>query len=193
MILSAYSISTNAEWTIRPLIIENIAGITIQPSYAFYPEIIVTSNTLFYTAMLTFGILVLPFIFAEAGLLDDKTDKKAQDYEQGQTLEEAEKTIDNFTAFLKAKIGPKNNLKNTRPAKILKMLTLPAAASFAVVGCCLVVLPHFLVKDGLLTVDPKGVEYIKDYMGVLRGQLLLLGILFLIVSILLIVLYRKNK
>lgn len=193
MVLSAYSISTNAEWTIRPLIIENIAGITIQPSYALYPEIIFTSNTIFYTALLTFGTFVLPFIFAETGLLDDKTEKKAQDYEQGQTLEEAEKTIDRFTDFLKAKIGSKDNLKNARPIKILKTLTLPAAVVFAFGGFCLVVLPYFLVKDGPLAVDPEGVEYIKDYMGVLRGQLLLLGILFLIVAILLIVLHRKNK
>jgi hypothetical protein len=193
IVLSAYSISTNAEWTIRPMIIENIAGITIQPSYALYPEIIVTSNTIFYTALLTFGIFVLPFIFAEAGILDYQTEKKAQDYEQGQTLEEAEKTIDRFSDSLKAKIGSKDNLKNARPVKILKTLTLPAATVFAFCGFCLVVLPHFLVKDGPLTIDPKGVEYIKDYMGVLRGQLLLVGILFLIVAILLIVLHRKNK
>jgi hypothetical protein len=193
LILLGYSISTNSEWTIRPLIIENIAGIAIQPSYAFYPEIIVSSNTLFYATMLTFGILVLPFIFAETGLLDDKTDKMIQDYEQGQTLEDAEKTFDRFTVFLKRKIGSRDNLQNTRTIKMLKKLTVPAAAAFAVVGACLVVLPYFLVKDGPLTVDPQGVEYIKDYMGVLRGQLLLLGILFLIVAVVLIVIYRKYK
>jgi hypothetical protein len=193
MVLSGYSISTNAEWTIRPLIIENIAGITINPSYAFYPEIIIASNTLFYTSILTFGILVIPFIFAEAGLLDYKTDIKAQDYNQGQTLEEAEKIVDIFTAILKFKIGPKCDIKNTRILKMLKKLTIPAASAFAVAGFCLIVLPNFLVKDGPLTVDQKGVEYIKNYMGVLRGQLLLLGILFLIVVILLIFLHRKTR
>ena len=192
MILVGYSISTNSEWTIRPLIIENIAGITIQPSYAFYPEIIISSNTIFYAAMLTFGVLVLPFILAEAGLLDDKTEKNSQDYEQGQTLEDAEKTFDRFTAFLKRKIGPRDNLKNTRTIRLLKKLILPAASAFAIVGCCLIVLPYFLVKDGPPTVDAKGVEFIKDYMGVLRGQLLLLGILFLIIAIVLIIIMRKT-
>ena len=193
LILLGYSISTNSEWTIRPLIIENIAGITIQPSYAFYAEIIVSSNTLFYATMLTFGILVLPFILAEAGLLDDKTDKTTQDYEQGQTLEDAEKTFDRFTVFLKRKVGPRGNLKDTRTVRILKKLTAPIAVAFAVVGAFLVVLPYFLVEDGPPTVDPQGVEYIKDYMGVLRGQLLLLGILFLVVAVVLTVIYRKYK
>ena len=193
LILLGYSISTNSEWTIRPLIIENIAGVTIQPSYAFYPEIIVSSNTLFYATMLTFGIVVFPFILAETGLLDDKTVEIAQDYEQGQTLENAEKTFDRFTVFLKRKIGPRDNLKDTNTVRILKKLTAPVAAGFAVVGACLVVLPYFLVKDGPLTVDPQGVEYIKDYMGVLRGQLLLLGILFLVVAVVLTVIYRKYK
>ena len=193
MILVGYSISTNSEWTIRSLIIENIAGLTIKPSYAFYPEIIISSNTIFYAAMLTFGVLVLPFILAEAGLLEDRTEKNSQDYEQGQTLEDAEKTFDRFTAFLKRKIGPGNNLKNTRTIKLLKKLTLPAASAFALFGCCLIVLPYFLVKDGPLSVDAKGVEFIKDYMGVLRGQLLILGILLLIVAFVLIVIIRKTN
>ena len=93
----------------------------------------------------------------------------------------------------KRKIGPRDNLQNTRTIRILKKLTVPAAAAFAFVGCCLIVLPYFLVKDGPLTVDPQGVEYIKDYMGVLRGQLLLLGILFLVVAVVLTVIYRKYK
>jgi hypothetical protein len=193
LILLGYSISTNSEWTIRPLIIENIAGIAIQPSYAFYPEIIVTTNTVFYATMLTFGVLVLPFILAETGLLDDKTDKITQYYEQGQTLEDAEKTFNRFTVFLKKKIGPRDNLKNTRTIRMLKKLTVPATAAFAFVGSCLIVLPYFLVKDGPLTIDQQGVEYIKDYVGVLRGQLLLLGILFLIIAVVLIVIYRKYK
>ena len=184
----------DSEWTIQSLIIGELAGVPIEPSYAFYPEFTLSSNSLFYASLLIFGIFVLPIVIAETGFLDNSPKQVHNLDEQGQTIVEAEEAFDRFGAFLKRRFNPTKKMRKAKNIKNRKNYTLPLAIIFVILGSCLIGLPYFLIKDGLLTFDPEaGTSYIKDYVGVIRGQLLLLGILLLVVAIVLIIRFRRNQ
>jgi hypothetical protein len=169
LILIGYIMSIDQEWTIQPLIIGD---------FAFYYEFTVSSYSAFFATLLTFGILVLPFILAETGVLDESPDEQPKELE-------AEQSFDRFTVYLKRRFGAIQKIKN---------YTLPIAVTFLILGSCLTGLPYFMIKDGPLTWDPKTeIWFIKDYKGYIRGQLLLAGILFLAIGLVLILLLRRSK
>jgi hypothetical protein len=170
LILIGYLMRIDYEWTVQALIIG---------SFGFYGTFTITSYSALFATLLIFGIFVLPFVIKESGILDDYPDEPPDDLEEeGYTIEEAEKSFDRFAAFLKRRFGP---------LKKIKKFTLPIGIAFTILGSCLVGLPYFFIKDGPLTYDPKTeIWFIKDYKGFLRGQLLLIGILFLVVGLILI-------
>lgn len=194
LILIGYLVSIDSKWRIQALIIQEIAGMPIEPSYAFYNEFNVSSTVMFYASLIIFGIFVLPLILAETGLLGDSSESQ-QDYEdQGQAIEQAEEHFDRFVAYLKKRFGSTKKTKKPKRFTNLQKYALPLAAALVLIGCCLIGLPPFVFKDGESTFDPEaGVNYIENYMGVIRGQLLVLGVLLIVVAVWLVIRFRKNK
>ena len=180
LILIGYLMAIDYEWTVQPLIIGH---------FAFYYGFTISSNTAFFATLLIFGIFVLPFVIAEAGFLDDSSDEHVDNLEkEGYTIGEAEEGFDRFVAFLKRRFGTMKKIKK------IKNYTLPIGIAFTIFGSCLVGLPYFLVIDGPLTWDSKTETlFIKDYKGFIRGQLLLIGILFLVIALVLMLLFRRSK
>ena len=189
--LSVNPLSLDSKWTIKSLIIEKIAGIPIEPSYAFYPEITLTSTNFLYAILIIFGILVLPVTISELGFLDDLNEQ--YDNIPKQSIE-GEETYDRFVSFLKNHLGSLHVLKKAKNIKKIREYSLPLAITSALVGACLILLPPFLIKDGPVTYEiRKGVWWTKAYMGVARGQLLVLGVLLVVITIILVTLYRKKE
>ena len=181
LILIGYLMAINQEWTVRALIIESF-----DPSLGFHSGFTISSYNAFFATLLIWGIFVLPFLIAETGFLDDSPDKQAHNLEEeGYTIEEAEETFDRFVAFLKRRLGSMKKIKN---------YSLPVGITSAILGCCLVGLPHFLFIDGPWTLDPKvEIWFIQDYKGIIRGQLLLIGILLLVIGLILIIHYIRRR
>ncbi|TRO52548.1 hypothetical protein E2P63_03415 [Candidatus Bathyarchaeota archaeon] len=194
--LSINPLSPDSKWTIKSLIIEKISGIPIEPSYAFYPAITLTSTSFLYATLIIFGILVLPVIIAESGFLDISNIQYHDDTEQPI---EGEETYDRFVTFLKRHLSSLNKIEKAKNIRKITKFSLPLATIFIIIGICLIILPPFLIKDGPVALDirktleiGKALQYVKGYMGVSRGQLLLLGILLIIISIFLIRFNRKR-
>lgn len=174
MILIGYLMSINCEWKVQALIIESF-----NPTFGFYEAFTVSSYGAMFATLLVFGIFVLPFVINESGILDDYPDGQNDDLEdERQTIEDAEKSFNRFVPFLKGRFDT---------IKKIKKYTLPIGITLTILGSCLVGLPYFLLKDGPLTYDPKTeIWFIKDYKGFIRGQFLLLGLLFFVLGIILI-------
>ena len=110
------------------------------------------------------------------------------DMEKGQTIEEAEEQFDRFAGFLKSRFGSVNKIRN---------YSLPIGIATAILGGCLITLPSIFlidlerVKRVFETGEFIGQKYwyIAKYYGLIRGQLLLIGILFLAIGTILIVRY----
>ena len=177
LMLMGYLTTIDYEWTVQPLIID---------PFAFYYGFTISSYNAFFATLLTFGIFVLPIVIAETGLLDGYPDEQIDNSdEEGYTIDEAEKAFDRFAAFLKRRFGLIKKIEN---------YTLPIGLAFTVFGSCLVGLPYFYFIDGPLTWDPKTeLWFIKDYKGFIRGPLLLIGILFLVIGLVLMFLFRRSK
>jgi MFS family permease len=177
LISIGYLMSIDCEWTVRALIIS---------SFGFYVTFTISSYSALLATLLTFGIFVLPFVINESGILDNYPDEQPDDFEmERQTVEDAEATFDRFAAFLKRRLSPVKKVKN---------YTLPIGASLTILGGCLVGLPHFLFIDGPWTYDPKAeIWFIKDYKGFIRGQLLLIGLLFLAVGLILVTHHMRHR
>lgn len=189
--LSVNPLSLDSKWTIKSLIIEKIAGIPIEPSYAFYPEITLTSTNLLYATLIILGIVVLPVTIAELGFLDFSN--KQYDDANEQPIE-GEETYDRFVSFLKNHLNSVNVLKKAKNIKRIKDYSLQFAITNVIVGVCFILLPPFLIKDGPVAYEiRKGVWWTKAYMGVARGQLLLLGVLLIVITIILLKKYRKKQ
>jgi len=193
--LSVNPLSPDSKWTIKSLIIEKIAGIPIEPSYAFYPAITLTSTIFLYTTLIIFGILVLPLIIAELGFLDDSN----KQYDDTTEPIEGEETYDRFVTFLKRHLSSLNKIEKAKNIRKITKFSLSLAIIFTIIGICLILLPPFLIKDGPVALDIRktleigeALWYVKGYMGVARGQLLLLGFLLIIISIFLIRFNRKR-
>ncbi len=181
LILIGYLMTINYEWTVQPLIIE----LDDYPLLGFHYGFTISSYSALFATLLIWGIFVLPFVIAETGFLDDSPDEQPVDLEEGQSIEGTEDAFDRFVAFLKRRLGPMKKIKN---------YTLPIAIAFAILGSCLVGLPHFLFIDDPWTLDPKTETlFIKDYKGFIRGQLLLIGILLLVIGLILIIHYIRRR
>ena len=182
LILIGYLMAIDYEWTVQPLIIE----LDDYPLLGFHYGFTISSYSALFVTLLIWSILVLPFLIAETGFLDDSPDEQAHNLEEeGYTREEAEESFDRFVAFLKRRLGPITKIKN---------YTLPIAITFTLLGSCLAVIPYFLFIDGPPTLDPKTETwFIKDYKGFIRGQLFLIGILLLVIGIILIIHYIRRR
>lgn len=176
--LIGYLMCINQEWTVRALIIEQF-----QLSFGFYETFTLSNYSALFGTLLAFGIFVLPFAVNELGIMNHTPDESFTDYgENGQTVESAEDSFTRFIAFLKRRLGQIRNY------------VLPVGLSLAVLGSCLVGLPHFLFIDGLWTYDLETETwYIKDYKGFIRGQLLLVGLLLLVIGVILIVVHIRRR
>ena len=152
------------EWTVEALIIG---------SFAFFDTFTFTKNNVLFVTLLTFGIFVLPFVIKESGILDNYTDEPPDaDVEGGHTIEEAEESFDRFAGFLKSRFDPINKIKN---------YALPIGITLAILGGCLITLPSIFLIDSEPIFTPETEEWLlKDY-GFIRGQLLLIGVTFLII------------
>jgi len=172
-----YLMSIDCEWTVRALIIGSLG---------FYGTFTITSYSALFATLLTFGIFVLPFVINESGILDHYPDEQPADIEmEGQTFEDAEDSFDRFAAFLKRRLSPIKKIKN---------YALPIGIPLTILGSCLVGLPHFLFIDGPWTYDPKAeIWFIKDYRGYIRGQFLLIGLLFLAVGLILVIHHIRHR
>lgn len=179
--LIGYLIRINQEWTIRPLIIESF-----QPSFGFYETFTLSSHSALFAALLMFGIFVLPFVVTESGILDDHSVESTNDLEEGQTIHDAEDSFSRFVVFLKRRFG---SIKNIRK------YALPLGITLALLGSCLVGLPHLFFIDGPLTYDLETETwFIKDYKGFIRGKLLLIGIVLFVIGLVLIIChFRRNS
>ena len=171
LISIGYLMSIDYEWTVRALIVGSLG---------FYGTFTISSYSALFATLLTFGIFVLPFVINKSGILDDYPDGQPDDLEmEGQTFEDAEESFDRFVAFLKRRFGPIKKIKN---------YALPIGIPLTILGSCLMGLPHFLFIDGPWTYDPKAeIWFIKDYKGFIRGQFLLIGLLFLAVGLILVI------
>ncbi len=180
LILIGYLMAINYEWTVQPLIIE----LDDYPLLGFYYGFTISSYSALFATLLIWGIFVLPFVIAETGFLDDSPDEQPVDLDEGKSIEGTEDAFDRFVAFLKRRLGPIKKIKN---------YTLPIAIVFAILGSCLVGLPHFLFIDRWMF-DPKTETWgINDYKGFIRGQLLLIGILLLVIGLILIIHYIRRR
>lgn len=177
LILIGYLMIINYEWTVQALIIG---------SFGLYGTFTITSCSALFTTLLTFGIFVLPFVINELGILDGYPDGQPDDLEmEGQTIQDAEESFDRFITFLKRRFGPLKKIKN---------YTLPLGITLTILGSCFIGLPQFLFIDGPWTYDPKAeIWFIKDYKGFIRGQLLLIGLLFLVIGLILIIQYIRRR
>jgi len=183
--------SIDHEWIVQPLIIDSI-----NPSYAFYYGFSIWSNSLFFATLFVFGIFVLPFVITETGFLDDSPDEQVHNLEEeGYTIKETEESFDRFVTFLKRRFAPimkMKKIKNYTPH--IKNYTLPITIAFTILGSFLVILPYFIFIDGPLVMNHKTEKFFnKDYMGFIRGQLLLIGLLLLIVGLTLIIHYIRRR
>jgi len=176
--LIGYLITIDYEWTVQALIIESV-----QPSFAFYETFTLSSYSTLFGTLLIFGIFVLPFVVNESGILNHYSGEPVTDYgEEGQTIESAEDSFTRLVAFLNRRLGR------------IKNYALPIGTSLAIFGSCLVGLPHFLFIDGPLTYDLETETwFIKDYKGFIRGQLMLIGLLFLVIGVILIGVYIRRR
>jgi hypothetical protein len=181
LILIGYLMATDYEWTIRAFIIEDFDQI-----FAFYGTFTLSSYSAMFATLLTFGIFVLPFVINESGILDDHPNKQLEDLEEeGQSIEKAEEQLDRFAGFLKRRFGPIKKIKN---------YTLPIGITLTILGSCFIGLPHFFLIDSPQIFDPKTEElFRKDYKGFIRGQLLLIGLLFLVIGLILIIHYIRAR
>ena len=184
LILIGYLRFIDQVWTIEALVIG---------SFAFFGTFTVSSYTAFFWALLVFGIFVLPFILNELGFLDDYPDESSDAFdEEGQTIEVAEKQVDRFPSFLK---------NHFSLVKITKSYMLPIGIILSIIGGCLVILPTFLLEDSewvkrvFETGELIGQEYwhAAKYYGFIRGQLLILGVLFFVVGIVLVYHNLKSR
>jgi len=188
----------STEWTVEPLIIDLIdpaypshlsyGSYPSYPLYAFYDGFTLSSHDIFVVTLFMYGFLVLPFVITETGLLDDSIDEQNHDLEQdGFNIDEAEALVERFFTFIKMRTVA------IKKITIIKNYTLPIAITFSILGSCLVGLPYFLFRDGLWTWDSKEeIYYIENYKGVIRGQLLLIGLLFLAISLILIIQSKRH-
>jgi len=169
------------EWTVRAFIIEDFDQI-----FAFFGTFTISSYNAFFVTILSFGILILPFVINELGILDDHPNKQLEDLkEEGQSIEEAEDQLDRFAGFLKRRFGPIKKIKN---------YTLPIGITLTILGGCLMVLPSRFLIDSPLTWNFKTETWIvKEYYGFIRGQLLLIGISLLIIGLIVIGLYIHRR
>ena len=191
LILLAYLVSAEMEWTIRAAIIDNIAGFPIEPSYALYTDFEVTSTDLFQTTLIIFGILVLPVGLSELGVLDDP--KRGEDETDDQAFEGEEAAFEQLMDYLKRRFGSMPRLQKVKKVKNVRGYASYLAAVFIAVGICFIVLPRFLLTDGPVLLYPgTQQEYVKDYLGAARGQYLVLGILLIVVAIFLLRRFRKK-
>ena len=180
IILIVYLMVTDYEWTVRALIIE-----AFDPSFGFYETFTISNYSAMFAALLSFGIFVLPFVINESRILDNYTREQPADLEEGQPIDGAEESFDRFVVFLKRQFGS---------IKKINKFTLPMGITLTILGICLVRLPYFLFIDGPWTLDPKTeTEFIKDYKGFIRGQLLLIGILLLVIGLILIIYYIRRR
>ena len=180
--LIGYLMSINVEWTVQSLILE-----LTDPSYGLYYEFTISSHGMFVVTLFMFGFFILPFIITETGFLDDSLNEQNHDLgEDGYNLKNAEEAFDRFGAFLKSRI------ETIKKIAIIKNYTLPIAITFSILGSCLVGLPRFLFIDGELTLNPETETYYIPYKGYIRGQLLLIGLLFLVIALILIIQYKRR-
>jgi hypothetical protein len=162
--------------------------------FEFFTTFTLSSYNIFFATLFIFGIFVLPFVINELGILDNHSDEPPDpDVEEGQTIEEAEEQFDRFVGFLKRRFGSVNKIRN---------FSLPIGIATAILGGCLITLPSIFLKDServkrvFETGEFIGQEYwyIAKYYGLIRGQLLLIGILLLVIGLILIIRYiRRNS
>jgi hypothetical protein len=178
LILIGYLMITDYRWTVEALIVG---------SFAFFGTFTFTSYNALFVTLLSFGILVLPFVINELGILDDYHDEPPDsDVEKGQSIKEAEEQVDRLFGFLKSRFGSIKKIRN---------YPLPIGILSAILGGCLMTLPSFYLTDSELIWIPETEEwFVREYYGFIRGHLLLIGILLLVIGLILIIRYiRRNS
>lgn len=169
---------SNIEWKIQALIVQ-----IFDQTYAFYPEFVVSSYQIFFPTLLLFGIFILPVIIVETGFLDDSPSKQINK----QNNEIPQKRELNLTSNRLV-----NWIRNTTNS--IKKYEFSFGSAFTIFGSLLIILPYFLLLDSPLKVDSStGLEYHEVYYGFNRGQLLLIGLFFLIVGLILFFYYIRRR
>ena len=169
------------EWEVKGFIIEDFAD----QMFGFYPPFTLTSFDVLFTTLFGFGILILPFAIGELGILDDHPNVPIEDLKkEGQKIKEREDQLDRFVAFLKRQFNLIKRIKN---------YILPIGITSIIFGFCFIGIPPLLLIDSPPVQDKKGIYFIKDYKGFIRGQLLLLGILMIVIGFILIRHYIRRR
>lgn len=168
----------NIEWEIQALIIQ-----IFDQTYAFYSGFVVSSYQIFFPTLLLFGIFILPVIIVETGFLDDSPSKlineKNNEISQKRELKLTLNRLVNW-------------IRNTTDS--IKKYEFTIGSTFTIFGGLLIILPYFLLLDSPLKVDPlTDLEYHEVYYGFNRGQLLLIGLFFLIVGLILLFYYIRRR
>jgi hypothetical protein len=152
--------------------------VLVAGQFEFFPTFTLSSYNIFFATVLIFSICVLPLVFEDAGFLDDNSEESP--YPQ------MEEQVDRLTGFLKSRFGSITKIKN---------YSLLIGIATAIIGGCLITLPSvFLIDEWVKRVyetgEMMGQEYwyLEKYYGLVRGQLLLVGVLLLVVGV--IVAYR---
>ena len=171
-----------AEWKVDAFIINDFDQI-----FAFYQSFSLTSYSTMFATLLIFGIFVLPFIINEIAFFDNQHDEHNYEIEdQGQTVKEAEESLDRFMVFLKRRFGPIKKIEN---------YTLTIGIMLTIIGSYLMGLPYFFLVDSEHLWDRESEQWYREgYYGFIRGQLFLTGILLLVIGILLMLHFiRKHR
>lgn len=178
MILLGYLMIINTEWEIRPLIIS-----IFSQSYAFYQKFSISNYDAFFTIFLLFGIIFIPIIIIEMGFLKDSEAKQINELDkENYRVKKKIKAPNRFLIYLRKFRGS------------IEKYEFPIGFVFSILGSCFVILPYFILIDSELMLDPKThLEYYEPYYGFVRGQFLIFGLFFLIIGMILIFYYIRQR
>jgi len=140
-----------------------------------FGTIVVTEGTAFVTVAVSFAIFVIPFIIDESGILDNYPDEPPDpDMERGQSVEEAEESLDRFIAYVNRN-------------------TFSIGIPLTIIGICFMALPRFFLRDvkGYWNYETETWVTGQNF-GYIRTPLLLIGIPLLIIGLALIGLHIRR-
>jgi len=140
-------------------------------SFAFFGDFTIPNSMLLLVVLLIFGAFVLPSILFELNL-GDSTEEPNDSPEQ---LSDSPKTL----PALISKIGEHS---------------LHLGAALAITGTIFATLPTLFFTDSQPIWKPPTEEWlIEEYYGFIRGQLFLIGIILLIISLILVIFHTRRK
>jgi hypothetical protein len=159
-------------------------GFTIEAlivsQFEFFTTLTFSSYKIFSATMFTFGFFIFAIISTEIGFFES--------YNEEVIDPEMEEQSDRLAEAPKSRFGFVSKIRN---------YTLPIGIVTAIIGCCLMVLPSVFLIDSepIYVYKPEeGLEYwyVGRYYGLVRGQLLLIGISLLIIGLVLFIRYKRR-